>query len=132
VVVAVPVERLSTEQARAAIPTRVPVEVAVRTAARLMMLVEGLRTADPVSFRAAGGDEIHEAPRAALTATPGRLIEAARDAGALHAAWSGAGPSVLALCTEDVIESVVGGLSDTDPDGEVLRLDIEREGVRLE
>jgi homoserine kinase len=37
-------------------------------------------------------------------------MEAARDAGALHAAWSGAGPSMIAFARRTSVGSVVGSL----------------------
>ncbi|MBI5156848.1 MAG: homoserine kinase [Acidimicrobiia bacterium] len=133
VVVAVPEATLSTAAARAVLSPEVSRGVAVRTAARVAFLVEGLRTADPDAFREASGDEIHEMPRRHLSPLSFQLGLAARSAGALHASWSGAGPAVLAITTEDrrdavhiAMEEVLGGA------GTVLRPVIEREGVRLE
>jgi homoserine kinase len=132
-VVAVPDEVLSTAEARAALPSEVSRQVAVRSAARLAMLIEGLRTADPVSLTAALGDEMHEAPRRSITETPARLIAAALDAGAVYAAWSGAGPSVIGFVLEDSIDPVAAALkASLGGRGSVLELIIDREGVRIE
>ena len=132
-VVAVPNEVLSTAEARAVLPSEVSRQVAVRSAARLAMLIEGLRTADAVSRSAALGDEMHEAPRRSITETPARLIAAALDAGAVYAAWSGAGPSVIGLAVEDSIDPVAAALEDAlEGAGSVLELAIDREGVRIE
>lgn len=132
-VVAVPDTPLSTVEARAALPREVPREVAVRTAARLAFLVEGLRTADPDAFRAAAGDEIHEAPRRALSPLTTDLVGAARRAGALHAAWSGAGPSALAITTEARIDDVRDTMAAVlGTRGTVSRVGVDREGVRIE
>lgn len=132
-VVAVPNEVLSTAEARAVLPSEVSRQVAVRSAARLAMLIEGLRTADAVSLSAALGDEMHEAPRRSITETPARLIAAALDAGAVYAAWSGAGPSVIGLVVEDSIDPVTAALEDAlEGAGSVLELAIDREGVRIE
>lgn len=132
-VVAVPDTPLSTVEARAVLPPQVPRAVAVRTAARLAFLVEGLRTADPDAFRASAGDEIHEAPRRDLSPLTADLVGAARRAGALHAAWSGAGPSVLAITTDarlddvrDTLAAVLGAR------GTVSRVAVDRDGVRVE
>ncbi len=133
VVVAVPGEVLSTAEARAALPSEVSRQVAVRSAARLAMLIEGLRTADSVSLSAALGDEMHEAPRRSITETPARLIAAALDAGAAYAAWSGAGPSVIGFVVEDSIDPVTAALEDVlGGEGSVLELAIDREGARIE
>lgn len=56
---------------------------------------------------AAHGDEIHEEPRAKISPEVSKLIEVAKNAGALHAARSGAGPSVLALATVETTDRVV-------------------------
>lgn len=133
VMVAVPDERLATAEARTALPDEVERSVAVRTAARMAMLVEGLRTGDRGALAAALGDEMHEAPRARLSSTPSLLIAVALEAGALYAAWSGAGPSVLALTTDDATDAVAASLEDAvGPGGRVLEPAIDREGVRSE
>lgn len=132
-VIAVPGERLATTEARAALSGEVDRSVAVRTAARMAMLVEGLRTADRGALAAALGDEMHEAPRARLSATPSLLIAAALDAGALYAAWSGAGPSVIALTADDTVDAVVASFEEAvGATGRVLEPGIDRDGVRAE
>jgi len=132
-VVAVPDEVLSTAEAREVLPSEVSRQVAVRSATRLAMLIEGLRTADPVSLSAALGDEMHEAPRRSITETPARLIAAALEAGAAYAAWSGAGPSVIGFVLEDSIDPVAAALEDAlGGRGSVLELVIDHEGVRIE
>jgi homoserine kinase len=133
VVVAVPDEVLSTAEARAVLPSEVSRQVAVRSAARLAVLIEGLRTADSVSLLAALGDEMHEAPRRSVTETPARLIAAALDAGAAYASWSGAGPSVIGFVVEDSIDPVTAALEDAlEGAGSVLELAIDQEGARIE
>ncbi len=133
VVLAVPDEVLPTVEARSVLPDVVPRDVAVRSAARLAMLVEALRTAESDSFAAALGDEMHEEPRKAITQTPAMLIEAALDAGSSFAAWSGAGPSVIAFVLEETLEAVTGSLDQALAGaGSVLDLDIDQEGVRFE
>ena len=52
------------------------------------------------------GDEVHEAPRASLSPEVRELIKVARDAGALHAARSGAGPSVIAVASNETADRV--------------------------
>ncbi len=133
VLVAVPDESLLTREARTAVSAEVPRDLAVRTASRLTMLVEGLRTGEARHLQAALGDELHEAPRSVLTPTPERLIAAALGAGALYAAWSGSGPSVISFSTEDELEPVLESLnSEIGPGGVVIEPEIDREGVRFE
>lgn len=100
-IVAVPDVALPTPEARAALPTSVPLDVASRTASRLALLVEGLRTGDVELLASIGSDELHEPYRIALRPIIGELMDRARSAGAPFVAISGSGPSVLALTTVD-------------------------------
>ena len=131
-VVGVPEDAMPTRRAREAVPETVPRSIAIRTAGRVAALVEALRTADPAAFQAAAGDEMHEAPRRDLSPVTSKLMQAARDAGALHAAWSGAGPSAVALASDATVSSVASALADVlGSQGEVLRLDIDRRGLEI-
>lgn len=105
-VIAVPETRLATSRARLVLPDRYDREVVIRSVARTAALTAGLLTADPEMLDAAHGDEIHEAPRDALSPEVGKLIDVAKRAGALHAARSGAGPSVVAIATVDTEQRV--------------------------
>jgi len=130
VVVGVPKEAISTHRAREVLPASVPRDVAVRTAGRVAALVEGLRTADADAFAAAQGDEMHEGPRKELSPVTARMVESAREAGALHTAWSGAGPAAVALATDATVGRVSTALAEVlDGGGEVLRLDVDRTGM---
>ncbi len=101
IVVAIPDRVLPTNHARTVIQSSHPHDLVRRSLARVSALTAGLITGDPETLAAAHGDEIHEAPRAELSPEVSGLIEVAKQAGAMHAARSGAGPSVLALCTTD-------------------------------
>jgi homoserine kinase len=107
-VVAVSDSRLSTAEARAVLPAVYDRDVVIRSVARTAALTAGLMTGDPELLAAAHGDEIHEAPRDAMSPEVAKLIDIARRAGALHAARSGAGPSVLAVATVDTADRVAG------------------------
>jgi homoserine kinase len=132
-VVAVPSAPLATAEARAVLDETVPRAVAVRTAARVAALVEGLRSGDPATLAAAAGDEMHEAPRAPLAPQSAHLVAAAGRAGALHACWSGAGPSVIAFVTDAGVAAVRAALEEgLAGDGEVLEPSIDRVGVTVE
>lgn len=130
-VVAVPDRALSTERARAVLPESVPREAAVRNLARLAFLVEGLRTGSVEILRGASGDELHEPYRRELFPRAARLVEAAREAGAALAAWSGAGSSVLALTTADRRQAVGEALeAELAGRGRVLTPEVAQEGLR--
>ena len=131
-VVAVPDAHLSTRAAREALGETVSLAVAARTAARLAFLLEGLRTADADLLAEAAGDELHEARRSRLSPVTGALIEAARGAGAAHASWSGAGPSVLALATTKTRDAVVFALERTMAGaGRVIEPEIATTGLTI-
>lgn len=125
----VPHERLKTKEARHALPDDIPRAAAARNVARTAFLVEGLRTGDPAAFAEAGGDEIHEVYRNPLSPITGQMMESAREAGALHAAWSGAGPTTIAIATDP--EPVVHALATVlGEEGRVLVLDVAKDGWR--
>lgn len=107
VLVAVPDETLPTHQARTVIDQVQPLDTVVRSLARMSALTAGLVSGDRELLTHAGGDEIHEAPRASLSPIVTELIRAAVGAGAWHAARSGAGPSVVAFCSEKEVSGVV-------------------------
>jgi homoserine kinase len=130
-VVAVPDFELPTRSARAVLPDHIERLAAVRNLARITALVEGLRTGDPRILAAAGGDELHEAPRNAWNKAVVPFVEAALGAGAIHAAWSGAGPSVVAFALRNHCEPVVAALEKAlDGGGRVLRPAPASNGVR--
>lgn len=132
VVVAVPPDGLPTRQARTVVPPAVDTPVVVRSLSRLASLTAGLLTADPTLLAAAAGDELHETPRGALRPQVAELLHVARSAGALHAAWSGAGPSVLAVVTLQAIDQVRAALASHLPvGGEVLTPSVATEGLRM-
>ncbi len=130
ILIAVPDYKLSTDRARAALPPAVELAAVARNLARVGFLIEGLRTADAAALAAAGYDEIHEVPRRELSPLTGRLITAALEAGAPHASWSGAGPSALAVCTEETAPAVRAAFDAAlAGDGEVLAPTMAREGI---
>jgi homoserine kinase len=127
----VPNAHLATSEARGALPELVALSTATRSVSRAVSLAEGLRTGDRAALAAARGDELHEAPRAALSPVTGSLIEAALAAGAMHAAWSGAGPTAIAFTTAEeadaVVQAMTGALGDN---GEVMILGVDYEGLK--
>ncbi len=123
----IPDERLRTSHARNALPDEVPRAAAVRNAARLAFLVEGLRTGDPAALAQADGDELHELYRNPLSPVTGELMAAARQAGALHTSWSGAGPTALAIAfnTAPVVAAMEEAIAGR---GRVVILDVAKTG----
>jgi homoserine kinase len=110
--VVVPTGTLATDAARSVLSESVSRGMAVRSISRAVLLVEGLRTAERAAFLGARGDEMHEAQRASLSPLTSELVSIALQAGALHAAWSGAGPSAIAIVDEECEETVRSALED--------------------
>ena len=128
-IAAVPGSPLRTPEARAALPEHVNRRAVVRSLARFGFLLEGLRSGRPELLAGARGDELHEVPRAALSPLTGDLIAAALDAGAFHACWSGAGPTVLAISNEAELPLVEAALAAVlGGDGYLQRLEVARTG----
>ena len=100
-VVAIPSIRLSTSEARRAMPKAIPVSDAVGNLGALTLLLQGLRTGNGDLISDGKHDRLHEPYRWRLIKGGDQVKQAAMDAGAWGCAISGAGPSVLALCAED-------------------------------
>ena len=130
-VLAVPGFETKTGESRKVIPAAVTVEAAVRTIGRVAALLEGLRSGSAAALRLAGGDEIHETPRTLHDPRAGGLIEAALEAGALHACLSGAGPSVLCLVHRSEVRATKAALeAAVDPRGRVITPAPDLDGAR--
>ena len=84
---------------------------------------------DGVLLAGAHGDEMHQDPRNRLRPEVEQLIDSARSAGALHACWSGAGPSVLALAEPETASKVKAALEASLPAGKVLELQVAASGL---
>ena len=100
-VVAIPSIRLSTSEARRAMPKAIPVSDAVVNLGALTLLLQGLRSGNGDLISDGMHDRLHEPYRWRLIKGGDQVKQAAMDAGAWGCAISGAGPSVLALCAED-------------------------------
>lgn len=130
VIVAVPEYALATSKARAALLPTVSRAVVVRNSGRLTALIDGLRSGDPGRLALASGDEVHEQARAILHERAVELIAAARRGGAPHAAWSGAGPTVMAFCLADAASDVTRLMESTMAgQGDVHELAVAAVGI---
>lgn len=97
-VVAMPDLRLSTAEARRALPDTYPKADAIFNVTRAALLVAALVAGDHEALRVALQDRIHQPYRLPLMQGAADVLDAARQAGALGAVVSGAGPTLLALC----------------------------------
>lgn len=98
VALAVPDLRLETKRARSVLPHDVPFGDAVANIAAVAALCQGLRDGDGFLVRIGMRDRLHQDARAELNPGSHDVMAAARDAGAWGACWSGAGPTILAIC----------------------------------
>jgi homoserine kinase len=89
---------LSTEEARDALPSEVPLSDAVANLGTASLLVLGLVNQDIGLISRGLADRLHQPRRAGLYPLSMELIESAQELGALGATISGAGPAVLVWC----------------------------------
>ena len=100
IVVILPDVRLSTNEARKALPTQINYFDTVYNLGRLSLVVDALRDGELEKLVLGMKDRIHEKYRLALIPGAENAINAARDLGAA-AALSGAGPSIIAFTKAD-------------------------------
>ena len=92
----IPDAELSTQTARAVLPDQVSRADAIYNLSRAALLVAALAAGDWVALAEALNDRLHQAQRAPLVPAFEGIVFAARNAGALGATLSGAGPTILA------------------------------------
>jgi homoserine kinase len=131
-VAVVPDHELPTKQAREALPASVPHGDAGFNLGRMALLVAGL--ADHRLLRPAMADDrLHQRYRTPLFPQSEQLLHGLVGAGALAACWSGAGPSVLGICSAGtagvVAEAGAALLGDAGLSGQVLQLAADHLGV---
>ena len=134
-VVLVPDRSLATKEARAALPSTIPHGDAGFNLGRMGLLLAGLadhRRLVPEAME----DRVHQRQRTPLFPESVRLLEGLRDAGALASAWSGAGPSLLGVCTQDSVDAVQHAgerlLAEHGVAGRCLRLAPDLDGLVLD
>jgi homoserine kinase len=131
-VVCVPASPLATEVARKVLPPTIPHADAAANSVRTALLVAAL-TSRADLLMAGTEDFLHQRYRADAMPATSALIAELR-AGGIPAVVSGAGPSVLALATD---EQSVTGVADLvartggGADWQVLPLRIDRDGAQL-
>jgi homoserine kinase len=99
VALALPDLRLSTAEARAALPAQVPLGDAIFNMGHALFTVQALTAGDEALLRWAVADRLHQPYRQRLIPGYAEASAAARKAGAAAVALSGAGPSVVAFAS---------------------------------
>jgi homoserine kinase len=128
--VLVPDLRLATSRARGVLPEQVPHVDAAFTAGRAGLLVEALARR-PELLLDATEDRLHQDYRSSVMAASAELLRALRAEG-LAATISGAGPTVLALTSDDGTErldGVLSGLIDATAGWRAVRPGIDTTGA---
>lgn len=97
VILFVPELELATGRMRAVLPPQVPHRDAVFNVGRVALGVAGLAMGRSSALRVLTQDRLHEPYRAEVYPALPRLVQAARDAGALGACLSGSGSTVIAF-----------------------------------
>ena len=110
--VLVPQRKLSTKEARAALPAHVARADAVFNIAHASALVAAILRADGALLAIAMHDRLHEPARARLVPGLEDVVSAARSAGACGAALSGAGPAVIAVAPARLAARGVAAMED--------------------
>jgi len=108
----IPVRLLSTEDARAILPSQVSRDDAVFNVAHGAALIAAVMRSDGALLALAMADRLHQPARTKLVPALGEIIAAAREAGAFGAALSGAGPSVLAVAPTRLAARVVSAMEE--------------------
>ena len=108
----IPVRLLSTEDARAILPSQVSRDDAVFNVAHGAALIAAVMRSDGALLALAMADRLHQSVRTKLVPALGEIIAAAREAGAFGAALSGAGPSVLAVAPARLAARVVSAMEE--------------------
>ena len=100
-VIAIPRYELSTEKARSVLPKRVSFGDAIFNMGRVGLLVHALERGDLDLLGLAMKDRLHQPHRMPLIPGMGDVFSAALEAGAVGAALSGAGPTLIAFTAGD-------------------------------
>ncbi len=110
-VIVIPERHLRTSAARKVLPATVPLEDAVFQLGRMGMLIAGMAD-HRLLVPTAAHDRIHQGQRGALFPEASHLLGAMVRAGALASCWSGAGPTLLAICTDRTAGRVLAAATD--------------------
>ena len=134
VVVALPEVRLSTAEARAALPDQVLLKDAVFNIGHALFTVQALASGDEALLRWAVADRLHQPYRKHLIPSYDAVVAEARKAGAAAVALSGAGPSLIAFASGRHGEIASAMKTAFEASGAACRtfvLPVDQQGVQL-
>ena len=131
-VLLVPSRPLATARARQALPAQVPHMDAAFNLGRMGLLVAGLADRRQLVHEATE-DRLHQTARTPLFPESTHLLAELVDAGALATCWSGAGPSLLAVCDAGIAPRVRARgdqlLAEAGVSGVAMLLEADTEGL---
>jgi homoserine kinase len=131
-VVIVPDRALPTTTARQALPAQVKLEDAAFNLGRMGLLLAGLAD-HRLLLKEATEDRLHQDYRSPLFPEAPMLLADLVEAGALASCWSGAGASLVGICTvhqqAEVGRAAVRALGRVGVEGRVLVLGADRRGL---
>jgi len=132
----IPEASSATWAARAALPSSIPLPDAAFNVGVASGLTWGLSTGNREAIAAGMHDRLHEPYRARLFPHLTPMTDAARQAGAVGACLSGAGPTILTLVEPENVDAVCAALRevaiDHDVNGEVKPLKPTSAGASIE
>jgi homoserine kinase len=134
VAIALPNVRLSTREARDALPLHVPLSDAVFNIGRTAFVVRALQKGDFAMLGWAMTDRLHQPYRRKLIPGFDAAVQAARTAGAAAVALSGAGPSLAAFAPDKHWEIANAMKAAFEANGVSCRtfvLPVDRQGVQI-
>ena len=131
-VVVIPERTLPTKSARQALPDEVSRQDAIFNLGRMGMLLSGLADHRFLA-KEATQDRLHQVYRTSLFEEAPELLQALLNGGARASCWSGAGPSLLAICGpgegERVRRSAIRALESIGLAGDAVALKADRRGL---
>lgn len=129
-VLMVPDVELSTHRARGLLPASVPHSVAASNGGRVGLLVHALAS-DLTLLHMATADQLHQDFRAEAMPDSAALIAELRELG-YAAVVSGAGPTVMVMCSSQSVAEEVARRVEGREDWRVLVTSVDENGVRVE
>ena len=125
---------LSTKESRAVLPSQIPHAQAVRQAASLGFLLQGLATGQEAFLQEGSEDFLHQAYRQPLIPGYQLIADRALEAGCAAVMLSGAGPALIGLASasreeaQDLLARLEGNLP---PGWQVRSLGLDHEGTQF-
>jgi homoserine kinase len=132
-VVVIPERHLKTASARRVLPRTVAFNDVVFQLGRMGQLIAGMADHTKLIV-AAGQDRLHQNQRATLFPPAAAILSAMTQAGALMTCWSGAGPTLMAVCLEatlaDVLSAAQAALKTSKVSGTAEQIAPDLDGMK--